>query len=363
MSQTTQIYTLEDLYAQRFAPLSTLDLNRVSASVQAYAQFLANDMSEQLNDFTEEVALSRSVWGGVPAMAFDEVGEFGRGTPRKQTEGQELHFPLFKLSAVQGASDEFWKRANVKDLIDTMTAMQVGYATRVRDEIKAAIFNNTIHTPVKDWLVDNSTLNKIQPFINADSAAIPVAPNGASFTASTHQHYIGITGSTVAASDVNYLLGHVREHVLGEVRLYVDGAMPATLAGLASTKFVALTPTVIVNQTATQVARESFDPSADRNNMLVGYWDGHPVYTRSWVPTNYMTALAVNSPLGKPLNRRIDPMFPGLQGGLQIKDGRVTMNEQYFYMGLGVFNRAAGAVLDCASGSNTYTVPSGLARS
>lgn len=363
MAATKQIYTLEDLYAQRFAPLSTLDLSRVSLTVEAYAQFLAQDMNEQLNMFSEETVLSRSVWGGAPAMAFDEVGEFGRGTPRKDTAGQEVHFPLFKLSASQGASEEFWKRANVKDLVDTMNAMDIGYAQRMRDEIKAAIFNNTIHTPVKDWLVDNSTLNKVQPFLNSDSAAIPTAPNGRTFTASAHTHYIGITGSTVASSDVNYLVNHVAEHVLGKVILVVDAAMPATLSALASTKFVALTPTVIVNQSASQVAREAFDPNGDRGNMLVGYWDGYEVYTRSWAPTNYITAMAVGGQLGKPLLHRVDPAFPGLRTGLEIADGVLRIKESYFYGGFGAFNRAAGAVLDCASGSNTYTVPTGLARS
>lgn len=363
MAQTTQIYTLEDLYAQRYAPLSTLDLDRVAASVQAHAEFVSSDMNEQLNLFTDEIIKSRSIWGGVPKMAFDEVGEFGKGKPRKQTEGQELHFPLFKLSAVQGGSDEFWKRAQVNDMIDLLNSMEIGYASRVRDEVKAAIFNNTVRIPQKDWLVDNSTLNKIQPFLNADSNSIPDAPNGTTFTASTHQHYIGITGSTVAASDVNYLLGHVREHGEGKIILFVDANMPATLSGLASTKFVALTPTVVVNQTAAQVARDSFNPDADRSNMLVGYWDGHEVHTRSWVPTNYMAALNVGGQLGKPLLRRIDPQFPGLLGGFQIRDGRVTMNEMYFYMGIGAFNRAAGAVMDCTTGSNSYTVPTGLIRS
>ncbi len=339
-----------------------LQFQRVSETVKAYAQFLADDMAEQLNAFTDETTLSRSVWGGAPAMAFDEVGEFGRGTPRKDTAGQEVHFPLFKLSASQGASNEFWKRANVKDLIDTMSAMDIGYATRVRQEIEAAIFNSALHTKVTDWLVDNSSLNKVQPFLNADSAAIPPAPNGTTFTASTHTHYLGMTGSSLVFSDVDRLVNTVSEHVLGKVILYVDAAMPAKLSALTSTKFIALTPTVVVNQSTTQVARESFDPNADRGNMLVGYWDGYEVRTRSWVPTNYMACMAVGGQLGKPLLRRVDPRFGGLITGLTIEDGVLSIKESYFYLGLGAFNRAAGAVLDASNGSNAYTVPSGLVR-
>lgn len=363
MAQVTAIYSLEDLYQQRYAPLSTLDLTRVSATVKAYAQFLADDMANQLDLFTDEIVKSRAIWGGAPTMAFDEVGEFGKGTPRRELTGQELHFPLFKLDATQAASEEFWRRASVADLVDVMNAMDSGYATRVRQEIAAAIFNTGTHTPVVDWLVDKSNLNKIQPFLNADSAAIPTAPNGKTFTASTHTHYLGITGSTVATSDVNYLVNHVQEHVLGKIVLFVDPAMPATLAGLASTKYVARQPVVYINQSTTNIARESFDPNADRANMSVGYWDGFEVVTRSWVPTNYICAMAVSGQLGKPLLRRIDPSFPGLRVAQEISDGIMRIKESYFYMGVSVFNRAAGAVLDCATGSNAYAIPSGLVRS
>jgi len=361
MTETRQIYTLEDLYAQRFAPLSTLNLNRVSATIQAYAEFLASDMAEQLDLFTEETTQSRAIWGGAANINFEEVGELGKGKTRKDTRGQELHFPLFKLDATVGGSEEFWKRASVKDMIDVMTGMQNGYAARVRDEIKAAIFGSTIKTPVKDWLVDNSTLNKIQPFLNADSAEIPAAPNGTTFTASTHQHYVGTSGTAMSTYDIDTLLSNVREHVLGQVMLFVDGSMPTTLAALAGTKYVARPPLPIVDNRDAQVSRASFNPDLDRNNMSVGYWDGHEVVTRSWVPTGYIAAMAVGGTLGKPLWRRVDSAFPGLITGLEITDGRIRVKESYFYMGLGVFNRAAGAVLDTGHQTN-YTAPSGLIR-
>lgn len=362
MTQTRQIYTLEDLYEQRFAPLSTLNLERVSATIQAYAAYLAQDMSEQLDLFTEETTKSRAIWGGAAQLDFEEVGEFGKGKTRKDTRGQELHFPLYKLDATVGGSEEFWKRANVKDLVDVMTGMQNGYASRVRDEIKAAVFNNTVRTPTKDWLADNSTLNKIQPFLNADSNEIPAAPNGTTFTAASHNHYLGTSGSAISTYDVDQLVGTVREHVLGKIVLFVDGAMPATLAGLAGTKYVARPPAPIIDQSTEQVARLSFNPDADRNNMSVGYWDGHEVVTRSWVPTNYLACMAVGGQLGKPIWRRVDPLFPGLITGIEISDGRIRVKESYFYMGFGAFNRAAGAVLD-GTHQTTYQAPSGLVRS
>jgi hypothetical protein len=363
MTQTRQIYTLEDLYEQRFAPLSTLNLERVSATIQAYAAFLAKDMSEQLDLFTEETTEPRAIWGGAANIGFEEVGEFGKGKTRKDTRGQELHFPLYKLDATVGGSEEFWKRASVKNLIDVMTGMQNGYAERVRDEVKAAVFNSAIRTPVKDWLKDNSSLNLIQPFLNADSREIPIAPNGTSFTASSHQHYVGTSGTAVSTYDINTLVANVREHVLGKVVLFVDSAMPTTLAAMAGTLYYPNTPIVLSNQSTSLVSNISLDPSGDSANQFVGIWgNGIEVHTRSWVPTGYIACMAIGGQLGKPLWRRVDPMFPGLITGLEISDGRVRVKESYFYMGFGAFNRAAGAVLDTLHQTN-YTAPSGLIRS
>jgi hypothetical protein len=361
MTTQSRIYNLNDLYEQRYAPISTLDLSKVALTIEAYAADLSAKVDGMLNDFTEEQTLSRAIWGGAPKMVFDEVGEFGRGKPRADVGGQELHFPLRKLSATQEASEEFWKRAKIKDLLDLTVSMDIGYSTRIQDELKAAIFNNTLFTAQNDWLIDNSTLNKIQPFLNADGGSIPPAPNGATFTGASHQHYIGITGSALAVADMTYLTNHVTEHGPGKIVLFVDPAMPATLAGLSGTKFVAKTPVVIADQSAAQVAREQFNPDDDRNNMSVGYWDGYEVVTRSWVPTNYIAAMNVSGRLGKPLHRRIDPNFPGLIVAPEVTNGILRVKESYFYMGFGAFNRAAGAVL-AAANQGSYAVPSGLVR-
>lgn len=360
MTTINGIYTLQDLYEQRFAPVSTLDTSKVLATIQAYANFIQQDLNEQLNMFTEEITASRAVWGGNPTLAFDEVNEFGKGTPRKEILGQEVHFPLFKLSATVEKTKEAQKRMNAGQLREVILGVQNAYAQRVRDEIKAAIFNKSAHVPVKDWLVDNTTLNKVQPFLNADSAEIPAAPNGATFTASTHSHYAGTSGSALSTYDVNTLISNVREHVLGKVVLFVEGSMPATLAALAGTQYVARPPMPLADNRDALVSRLAFDPDADRNNMSVGYWDGTEVVTRSWVPTNYMAAMAVGGQLGKPLMRRIDPSFQGMLLAADLSDNIVVLEEAYTYLGFGAFNRAAGAALKCDA--QTYTNPSGLVR-
>lgn len=361
MTLKAGIYQLSDLYEQRFAPISTLDTSKILATIQAYGDFLVRDMDEQLAMFTEETTKSRAIWGGAPTLSFDEVNEYGKGQPKKEILGQEVHFPLFKLSATDQRTAEVQKRMSVGQFRELLLAMNNAYAVRVRNEIQAAIFNKNLHTKVKDWTVDNSTLDKIQPALNADGAEIPIAPNGTSFVSSAQNHYHGVTGSanTVAASDVNYLLGHVREHVLGKVVLFVDGNMPATLAAISSTPFVYNQFVNVIHQTDENIGRAATRDGGetDRNNMFVGTWDGHEVHTRSWCPTGYMAAMAVGSQLGKPLLRRIDPAFPGMRIAAELSDNTVVLKEAYTYLGLGAFNRAAFACLDTTT-QGSYTNPS-----
>jgi hypothetical protein len=361
MTTIKGIYSLADLYEQRFAPISTLDMSKVLNTIQAYGDFLVQDMNAQLNDFTEETTKSRAIWGGAPTLAFDEVNEFGKGKPRKEILGQEVHFPLFKLSATDERSAEMQKRATAGQLREMLLAMNNAYYQRVRDEIKASIFNKAAHIPVKDWTVDNSTLNKVQPFINADSNEIPASPNGSTFTASTHQHYVGTSGTSLSTYDVNTLLSNVQEHVLGKVVLFVDGAMPASLAALSGTEYVARPPSPIQDNRNALIARASFNPDDDANNMSIGYWKGVEVVTRSWVPTGYLACLAVGGQLGKPILRRVDPAFPGMRIATELSDNSVILKEAYTYLGFGAFNRAAGAVLDSLH-QTAYTNPSGLVR-
>lgn len=358
---TNQIYTLDDLYYARATSVVDLGVDNVLNSLVAYGNFLVNDVNEQLSMFVDETQVAREFWGGVGQLSFEEVGEFGMGKTQKDLKDQEVQFPLRKLSAAHGLSNEFWKRAKGSEIRKLMLDMDNAYNQRIRDEIKTSIFNKNSVQWQSSIYPQDGTLTKIQPFLNADGNTIPNSPNGTSFVGSSHQHYIGVTGATVAVADIDYLLGHVREHVVGNVVLFVDGAMPATLAALSGSKFVYNQYTNVIAKTTADIGSvRTIDGSVDRNNMFIGVWDGHEVHTRSWVPTGYMAAIAVGAG-DKPLKRRVDPLFPGLQSDGWITDGRIKVQEFYTYMGFGVFNRAAGACLDTTHQA-TYSNPSGLLR-
>lgn len=362
MTTQTRLYSMDDLYGHRYQPLSTLDLSRVSDTARAYGADLTVQVNNMLNDLSEEITLPRAIWGGSKTVNFQDVGEFGEAKPEAEIGGQELHFPLFKLQAAEGMSEEAWNRALVQDLLDAMVAMDTGYQARVQKEMKAAIFNNTLFTKQVDvFSREKSTLNLIQPFLNGDSGQIPPAPSGKTFAAGSQNHYIGITGSSLAVTDVDYLVNHVREHGDGQLVLYVDPAMPTTLAGLSNTPYLAATPVTVLDNSAAQMPRFQTSITSDGSNADVGLWRGNLVKTRSWVPVGYIFCANISSPIGKPLRRRIDPLFPGLITDTEISNGIIRIKKSHFYMGFGAWNRSAGAVLDTAT-QGSYTVPTGLVR-
>lgn len=359
---TNQIYTLDDLYAARATSIVDLGLENVLNSLLAYGDFLVRDTAEQLSAFVGETTNAREFWGGVAKVSFVEVDEFGKGETQKDIKDQEVQFPLRKISAAHGFSNEYFKRARGQEIRKLMLQMENGFNQRIRDELKTCIFKPTATQWQSNIYPQDGLLQKIQPFLNADGATIPDAPNGTSFTAASHTHYNAMTGTSIGVSDVNTLINHVREHFspATEVSVYVDPTMPATLAALSSTPF-------IYNQYINVVAKNSADIGAavnlgggNRSDSFIGVWDGSKVFTRSWVPTGYLVAMAEN-PLEPPILRRVDPLYQGMLTDGLVTDGRLTVQDFYAYMGFGVYNRAAGAVLDAVHQA-TYSAPSGLLR-
>ena len=358
MAASNRIYTPDDLMANRASSVVSLGYENILNSVTAYGNFIAKDTAEQLSMFVEDTPNSREFWGGVGHLKFTKAGAFGKTETQLEIKDQEVQFPIDKLVCSQGWNTEFWKRANALEARKLMLDLDNAYNQRVRDEIQRAIFRSTARPAWKSEIYGYlGTLDKIQPFVNADGNNIPDAPNGTTFAGATHNHYLAVTGASVAYTDVDYLLGHVMEHVPGKIILFVDPAMPATLTALASTKFVYNQYTNVISKTTADIGKvATIDGEVDRSNLFIGTWNGFEVHTRSWVPTGYMAAISVNAN-DKPIHRRIDPMFEGMQTDGLFSDGRMSNQMWFTYQGYAVFNRVAGACLDTTHQA-TYSDPS-----
>lgn len=323
--------------------------------------FLIQQVGEMLGSFAQPVTGYRKVidvtsYPGA-MVKLSEKGE-AQGTGDKQIV--TVDFPLFKYGVRSGWTEDYLLRASVEDFRGSVLKNELAYRNALQNEITTAIFHNVKRTVV-DWLTDYSTLS-VYPFINADGMAIRPAPNGTTFTAASHQHYVGTSGSAVSTYDIDTLISNVVEHGNRGIALFVDVNMPSTLAGMAGTKFNEPNWFAQINNSLTNTTIETVDPNADPANTLVGRWGsaGVPVYTRSWVPSGYIACMAVGG-AEKPLGYRQDVM-PSLRGliPLSIMGGNVISSQEFrAYFGLGANNRSAGAVLDTGHQTN-YTEPTGL---
>jgi hypothetical protein len=352
---TNGIYTLEELLAQNFTPASEFGFDNIAKSIQARLDYLNGANANMMGQLVEQTTDVRRVWGSETENTMVEVtDDLGSANSRVVKPGVEVDFPLRKFSVKTGWTKEWLRRATPADFAKKFLAAEVGYQNRMLKEMQFAIFNDDNYT-YKDWLIDNTSL-AVKAFLNADSAAIPDAPDGTTFDGTTHSHYNGT--ASFAYTDVDALITDVAEHGQGNLALFVYAGDVAGLVGLASTKFVALTHAALAIPGRTSGTVTTDDPATeDRTNRLAGYWDGVPVFVKPWVIDNYIVCANIGAS-DKPLVNRTDKIVGNRGLILDNESGLhpVTAQDMVAFYGFAAWNRAGLAVLDTAN-HTTYTEP------
>jgi hypothetical protein len=357
----SKIYSLEDLLAQEHTPAVEFGLDNIVAAIQARLAFLNDEVANQMNWLAETSADTRRVWGTSETFEMKEVDEYGFARTQQPTSGVEVGFPLRKFSVSTGWTRDYLLRATARDLAKKALGIMGSYQIRLRKEIQYAVFNNDNYT-FTDFLGDGTDL-AVKAFLNADSALIPDAPSGTTFDGTSHQHYVGTSGASLAYTDIDTLIANVVEHGnMRDVSLIINEADVSVLVGLTTTKFVAVRPAVLVMPTTAATTVLTTDANQDPANALVGYWGAYPVYTRSWVVDNYIVCAAVSA-AEKPLLHRVDRVasIRGLRMVYEFDANPITAQSWEAYEGFAPWNRAAVAVLDTAH-QTTYTEPTIIAN-
>lgn len=360
MTKFTGTYSLEDLLAQRFVPASQFGFDAIARAIQAHLDWLNAQVADQIGMIAETTTDVRRVYGASEEGEMNEVDEVGVARTQKDTQGEEIDFPLRKFSRSTGWTADFMARATPADLATKVLGFQTAYVTRFRNELKAALFAKANYSFV-DKFGDGTTL-AVKRLLNADGMAIPNAPDGTTFAKASHSHYAGTSGASLAYTDIDTLIANVTEHGLTNVQLVINQANVSTLTGLASTKFTALTLGVLAVPGRTSGTLETQVVSEDPANKLVGYWAGYPVITRSWVPSGYYLANAVDAPM-KPIVHRVDKFsaLNGLRLVANFNAHPLTAQTYEAEIGFGVWGRHSAAILD-GGHQTTYSNPTGLVR-
>lgn len=305
-----------------------------------------------LADFTTERDM---MYGGGDTSGMFEVDEMGTAPPTKITAGSVVGFPLRRFEKAWQGTKKWFQRATLGELMAQVTAMRDADRLNMTRRIKLALFTPTNYTWL-DTLTDRRATPPIavKALVNADSMPIPPGPNGETFTASSHTHYLG-TASLVAA-DVVALIETVLEHFgTGDFVLGIARGQEAAIRAMTP-NFVASLPGGTIGPTTALQIPGLVLPNVPLQRRLIGEFNGIPVEVKPWVPSGYI--VCYNRSM-KPLMIRVEAGMAGagdLQIDAQDEDHPLRADTYSREFGVGAWNRHSAAVL--FTGSGTYAAPS-----
>ncbi len=336
--------------------LATTDQTAVAFGVDTIAQVLAEDnanhsalVNEALSDICTVSPDRQRKQGTSIDGEMMEGDEYGRTPTQKATAGQLVGFPLRKYTFALGWTRDWELQRTPADFAIAQQAAQGANLRRIKYELLKAIFTPTNYT-YTDTFVDEADL-AVKALINADSSAIQNGPNGETFDGATHTHYNA--NATLTAAAVQATIDDVVEHGFGGlVRVHISRTNEAAFRLL--TGFVAAAdPRLILDTTADQSARRVDITRLD--NRLIGYFGGAEVWTKPWVPANYLFASDVSAS-AKPLVMRVPTVEPGLRIVAEIDAHPLRAQYMEHKFGFGAWTRTNGAVLRFDDA--TYAAPS-----
>jgi hypothetical protein len=314
--------------------------------MDAHNQIQMDMMTDLVEPTTERIVGT----GGVDTMTMDELDEFGRADAQKVTAGNTLGFPLRKYGGAIQWTRSYFEEVTLDEFVAQVDAMLTADSLNIQKQIKRAIFLSSNYT-FTDKFKDRMSI-PVKRLVNADSFPLPTGPNGETFTASSHTHYVARV-STLAASDVTAIISNVAEHYNSDaVRLYINQAQEAAIRGF-TTNFTAYVDARIIPASTAQVARGTLDQT-NVYDRAIGIFDQAEVIVKPWVPANYMLATVVGPQ--KPLAFRTRRAGSG-GFGLDYENESYPLRARQYgrEFGIGVWNRVNGAVL--YTGGTSYTDP------
>lgn len=286
-------------------------------------------------------------YGGLDTMHMDELDEYGRPDAQKITAGSNVGFPLRLFGGSLQWTRKYFQNTQAKELAAQVTGMMTADSRRFIYELKRALFLPTNVTFV-DRLIDNVEL-PVKRLVNADSAPIPLGPNGETFTASSHTHYLG-TGSFVAANLTSLINTIVEHFATGGVRVFINSAQEAAVR--AFTGFTAYTDPRLINQTAGVIGAANLD-MMNMNNRAIGIFGAAEVWVKPWVPASYVMAVHDGSAPVLAYRTRNGGGTLELVADDELHPLRARSWEREF--GIAVQNRVGAAVLK--TDNATYSAP------
>jgi hypothetical protein len=343
-------YALADLLEARFLQYTVAKFGEdtialiLQRDLEAHNRIMLDLMSELATPTTDLNRLSGSSIGG----EMQEVDEFGAAATQKTLPGTAVGFPLRKFQHNVGWTSHYMKKATVNDFAIAALAAEKAHVRAVAREIRRAVYGPTDYTWTDIW--GKQIPVAVKAFINADGAPVPDGPNGEAFDPTTHTHYSG--SATLTAQSVIDLIDNVVEHNPSS-SIRVNAARADETAIRALSGFYPYIDSQLVQpitgfQTITPLDISRLD------NRAIGKFAGAEVWIKPWALANYLFAYEAASDL-KPLAFREDETQQGLYVAAELPDYPLYAKVMEAMFGVGVWNRANGAVLEFDNAS--YQAP------
>lgn len=349
--------TLSDLQASLGSTLTLfqIGLERVGDEIARLAAVHNQMTNNLLGEFAIKTTDQGEAYGGNDTMVMEEADEFGVPYAQKVATGSNVGFPL-KNYVIGIQWTEMWARkATTADLAMELDGVFTADTQNITRAMKKAFMEATNYTSVDRFQKKKINID-VKRLVNADSAIIPAGPNGESFNAATHTHYLARAGGALAVADLDALLATIREHYdSGQIVIYINQAQEDTVSGFTGFRAYPYQNEVLPSTSA--YATGKFLDPVNFYNRDIGMYKGAEIRVRSWVPASYLFATNLDAP--KFLAYRYDPDYGDLLG-LILADGTPAVypwNSRGWrrLFGVGVRNRVNGALM--YSGNTSWADP------
>ncbi len=341
---------MDDMLAIRDVSAIELGLDAIVRSLTADLAIHNRLTADMIGIFADVSSDIRRRYGVGSTIRMSETDEFGRAHTQKAVTGSDVNFPLRGFQSAIGWTADFFRYKSVADMATTQQAAEAGHVLEIRTQMQKAIYGSSNYT-FNDYRATKTDL-AIKRFVNADGAPIPNGPNGETFNASTHTHYLGSATltDTAAAALVATVVEH---HQDGQPRVFINSADEAGWRALTNFKAYVDTRLTLPDNASNPTVR--LNPFRT-NDRPIGLYGAAEVWVKPWAIANYAVCMDVSEGVAKPLVARVRP---GGSTGLRVAGTNVLFPLQAEYMeaefGFGVWTRTNGAVLYHANA--TYADP------
>lgn len=346
---TTGTHDISDLLAATNQSVVAFGIDRVADILEADRNAHNAVVTEQVQEMAQLTTERMEAYGASGDGDMQEVDEYGIAPTQKPQPGANVAYPLRLFQFNLGWTAKYLQVATPADLATSQLNAEQAHWRNIQLQIKRAIYGAANYS-FRDHLIDNVVL-AIKRFVNGDGDPIPNGPNGETYDADTHTHYVANNGwdATVLNTSINNVIEHGHG---GAVKVAINKADETAVRAL--TGFIAY-PDPRVIYRATDTPGQTLDISR-LDNRAIGIFGGAEIWVKSWALDNYPFIWDSADPK-KPLafRQRAQAALQGLVTAAENEDYPLIVKDMEAEFGVAVKTRTNGLVLYV--GGESYTNP------